>query len=139
VSAPRRILVVDDDADIRDLTRFVLVDAGFEVLAAPSGREALRIVRDEAVDLVLLDINMPEMDGWQTLRLMQADDAGRRLPVVMFSVKSEFRDRIVGMQEGAADYVTKPFRADELVERLRRVLDAAHPQGPASPSPLPTR
>ncbi len=125
MTGPGRVLVVDDDAQIRDLTRIVLADAGFEVLTAASGREALRSVRDEDVDLVLLDINMPEMDGWQTLRLLKADDARRDLPVVMFSVKSEFRDKIVGMQEGAADYITKPFRADELIARVRRLLAAS--------------
>ena len=125
MSERARILVVDDDAQIRDLTRIVLADAGFDVATAGSGREALRFVRDEAVDLVLLDINMPDMDGWQTLRLLKADEARRDLAVVMFSVKSEVRDKIVGLQEGAADYITKPFRADELVARVRKLLDAS--------------
>lgn len=120
-----RVLVVDDDAQIRDLTRIVLADAGLEVICAGSGREALRCVRDEAVDLVLLDINMPDMDGWQTLRLLKADASRSDLPVVMFSVKSELRDKIVGLQEGAADYITKPFRADELVARVRKLLAAS--------------
>jgi len=101
----------------------VLADAGFDVGTAPSGREALRVIRESPFDLVLLDINMPDMDGWQTLRLMKADDAGRDLPVVMFSVKSELRDKTHGMQEGAADYITKPFRAEELVSRVRRILE----------------
>ena len=130
MSERSRILVVDDDEQIRELTRIVLADAGFDVLTAGSGRDALRVVRDEAVDLVLLDINMPDIDGWQTLRLLnaqRADEARRALPVVMFSVKSEFRDKIVGMQEGASDYITKPFRADELIARVRKLLAAPLP------------
>jgi DNA-binding response OmpR family regulator len=71
---------------------------------------------------VLLDINMPEMDGWETLRLIKADDATRHLPVVMFSVKGEVRDKVHGLQEGAVDYLTKPFEVDDLLKRVRRVL-----------------
>ncbi len=122
-----RILVVDDQAEIRDMTVLVLGEAGYRVLAAASGVEALRAARREPFDLVLLDINMPGMDGWETLRLMRADDALTGTPVVMFSVKSEVRDKVHGMQEGAVDYITKPFGVDELVERVRKVLSA----GPA--------
>ena len=123
---PRRILVVDDDTDIQELTRAVLGGSGYEVAMLSSGREALQAVRSERFDLVLLDINMPEMDGWETLRLLKADAAFRDLPVVMFSVKGEVRDKVHGMQEGAADFITKPFVVDELLARVRRVLE--HPE-----------
>ena len=139
MSERRRILVVDDDEQIRTVTRMVLADAGFDVATASSGCDALRSIRDEPVDLVLLDINMPGMDGWQTLRLLKADDTRRALPVVVFSVKAEFRDKILGMQEGAADYITKPFRAEDLVARVRKLLDESRLEGPSAPSPARSR
>lgn len=117
-----RILVVDDEDEILDLVRAVLSGSGYVVTTASSGREALRLVREDRFDLLLLDINMPEMDGWEALRLLRADDAVEPLPVVMFSVKAEFRDRVYGLQEGAVDYITKPFQVDDLLHRVRRIL-----------------
>ena len=119
---PRRILVVDDQADILELTALVLAGAGYAVDQASSGAEALERLSAGSYDLVLLDINMPEMDGWETLRLIRADESLGDLPVVMFSVKNELRDRVIGMQEGAVDYIAKPFEVDQLLFRVRRVL-----------------
>jgi DNA-binding response OmpR family regulator len=129
MNGSRHILVVDDQADILQLTATVLSDAGYRVSTASSGIEALDQLARERCDLVLLDINMPEMDGWQTLRLIRADDRLAALPVVMFSVKSEFRDKVMGMQEGALDYITKPFVVDQLLSRVRRVLEAGDRPG----------
>jgi DNA-binding response OmpR family regulator len=125
VTHSRRILVVDDDADIQALTSTVLAGAGYEVTVAASGPEALRALRAAGFDLVLLDINMPEMSGWETLRLLRADDGFTDLPVVIFSIKGQVRDKIHAMQEGAIDYITKPFVIDELISRVARVLDPA--------------
>jgi len=121
---PRRILVVDDQPEILELTALVLSEAGYEVARAASGIEALDHLASSPCDLVLLDINMPGMDGWETLRLIRADEDLTGLPVVMFSVKSELRDRVFGMQEGALDYITKPFEVDQLLFRVRRALAA---------------
>lgn len=118
----RRILVVDDQRDILDLTSTVLGGAGYEVRTCRSGSAALERVAGEAFDLVLLDINMPGMDGWETLRLLRADPERGGLPVVMFSVKGQFRDKVLGMQEGALDYITKPFVVDELIARVERIF-----------------
>ena len=131
-----RILVVDDDDEILGLTRTVLAGAGFRVTTASSGDEALRVARSEGFDLALLDIQMPGMDGWETLRLMKADDALRGVEVVMFSVKAEFRDKIHGMQEGAVDYISKPFQVDELLSRVRRILERQGAGGPDRPTPV---
>lgn len=122
MSASRRILVVDDDPSVVDVATMVLSSASYEVASARTGLEALRIARRERFDLVLLDINMPEMDGWETLRLLKADEAIRDLPVLMFSVKGEIRDKVHGLQEGAVDYMTKPFAIDELLLRVQRAL-----------------
>ncbi|MBZ5638508.1 MAG: response regulator [Acidobacteriia bacterium] len=117
-----RILVVDDEPTIQEFAATALGAAAYEVACARTGLDALRLARREHFDLVLLDINMPEMDGWETLRLLKADEAIRDLPVMMFSVKGEARDKVHGLQEGAADYLTKPFGVDELLSRVRRVL-----------------
>ncbi len=122
MSAGRRILVVDDDPSVVDVATRVLASASYEVASARTGLEALRIARRERFDLVLLDINMPEMDGWETLRLLKADEVIRDLPVLMFSVKGEIRDKVHGLQEGAVDYMTKPFAIDELLLRVQRAL-----------------
>ncbi len=118
----RKILVVDDQADIRELTETILATEGYRLKTASNGEEALDAVFDEPFDLVLLDINMPRMSGWETLRLMRADDGLAGLPVVMFSIKGEIRDKSHGMQLGAVDYITKPFTVDELVVRVRDVF-----------------
>jgi DNA-binding response OmpR family regulator len=124
----RRILVVDDSPEILDVTRTVLNSDGYSVVAVPSGEEALERLGDEPFDLVLLDINMPGMDGWETLRLIRADDELYDLPVVLFSVKGEVQDKIMGLQEGAVEYITKPFVVDDLLDRVRAVV-AGGPAG----------
>jgi DNA-binding response OmpR family regulator len=125
MSDRRRVLVVDDQEDIREMARLVLTAAGYEVQTARSGREALTLARESSFDLMLLDINMPELDGWATLRLLRADETHDDLPVAMFSVKSEVRDKVAGLKDGAIDYITKPFGVDELVSRVSRILAAA--------------
>jgi DNA-binding response OmpR family regulator len=122
MSRERTILVVDDDAEIRDLTATVLTGAGYAAVTCANGREALSRLAAERFDLVLLDINMPEMDGWETLRLLRADDSLAATPIVMFSVKGEISDKVHSLQEGASAYITKPFVVDELIARVERVL-----------------
>jgi len=125
MSGKRRILVVDDHRDILDLAATVLSGAGYAVSTASSGVGALDLLAEEEFDLVLLDINMPHMDGWETLRLIRAERSMDGLPVVMFSIKGEVRDKVHGMQEGALDYITKPFEIDELLQRVSRVFEAS--------------
>jgi DNA-binding response OmpR family regulator len=132
VSTPRRVLVVDDQDDIREMARLILAGAGYDVTTAASGREALAAVRAASFDLMLLDINMPGLDGWATLRLLRAEEENDALPVAMFSVKSEVRDKVASLQDGAIDYIAKPFGVDELVARVSRILAA---QGGASAVP----
>jgi len=137
VNTARRVLVVDDQEDIREMARLVLAGAGYEVATARSGREGLKMVRQAPFDLVLLDIDMPELDGWSTLRLLRADEAFDTLPVAMFSVKSSVSDKLSGLKDGAVDYITKPFRVDELISRVSRIL-AQHGDGaPAVPTASP--
>src|SRR2546428_6108461 len=100
---PRTVMVVDDDADILDMTRLVLEGGGYRVLRAPSGADALRTLEQSRPDLILLDINMPEMDGWQVLRVLKLDERTTSLPVAMCSNKMEARDLLHGLQAGAFD------------------------------------
>jgi DNA-binding response OmpR family regulator len=137
MSSNQRILIVDDQPDILEMTALVLSGAGYEVRTASSGTQALDHLATQPCDLVLLDINMPGMDGWETLRLIRTDDSLVDLPVVMFSVKSEFRDKVIGMQEGAVDYITKPFEVDQLLFRVRRVLDSRRGGKSRPPAPQP--
>jgi DNA-binding response OmpR family regulator len=123
VSAPPpAILVVDDQPEILDLAALVLKAEGFVVHTARNGLGALECLEQRPVDLVLLDINMPEMDGWETLRLIRADERLAATAVVMFSVKGEVTDKVQSLQEGASGYITKPFVVDQLVGRVRRIL-----------------
>jgi DNA-binding response OmpR family regulator len=124
----RTILVVDDDAEIRDLAELVLRGAGYAVQKASCGREALDAAVTFEPDLILLDVNMPDMDGWEVLRLLQADESSRNLPVVMFTVKMEFRDKVHALQDGARDYITKPFAHDELLDRIDRIFHSLEVQ-----------
>ena len=137
MSGPQRVLVVDDQDDIREMARLVLTGAGYEVVIARSGREALRLAAEAPYDLMLLDINMPELDGWATLRLLRADETHDDLPVAMFSVKAEVRDKVAGLKDGAIDYITKPFGVDELVSRVSRILSAAADGASAVPTASP--
>lgn len=120
---PQTVMVVDDDKDILELARLVLEGGGYRVIAAPSGAEALRTVAGVRPDLILLDINMPGMDGWQVLRLLKVDERTSTIPVALFSIKSQVRDRVQGLQGGACAYVSKPFACDELLGRVREILD----------------
>ena len=115
-------MIVDDDTDIVDLTRLVLERGGYRVSSAASGKEALGRVHGERPDLILLDINMPEMDGWQVLKVLKLDEATRTIPVAMFSIRGEVRDKVRGLQDGACDYVAKPFTCEELLGRVESIF-----------------
>lgn len=125
VEPPRdasKVLVVDDQEEILDLTATVLVSAGYEVVTVNSGSKALDLLGEERFDLTLLDIDMPGMNGWQTLRAIRSDDALETLPVVMFSVNNRIEDKVEGLKEGALDYLCKPFAVDELLDRVQRAI-----------------
>jgi two-component system phosphate regulon response regulator PhoB len=121
------VLVVEDEPDIRHLIVFHLAREGFTCRAAATGAEALREVRAQAPDLVVLDLMLPEMDGLEVCRRLRADPATATLPVIMLTAKADEVDRVVGLEVGADDYVVKPFSPKELVARVRAVLRRAHP------------
>jgi DNA-binding response OmpR family regulator len=113
------ILVVDDEADIRTLLRELLTRAGYDVLEAPDGQEAVRTLFGTPADLVLLDVSMPTLDGWGTLeRIRDVSD----VPVIMLTARSDELERVRGLKAGADDYVTKPFGRQELLARVEALL-----------------
>jgi DNA-binding response OmpR family regulator len=117
-----RALIVDDEGDIRELVRALLEREGFEVFDEPDGRAALRAFHQVRPDIVLLDVAMPELDGWQTLeRIRDLSD----VPVLMLTAKDTEADRVRGLRSGADDYVVKPFAREELVARVEALLRRA--------------
>jgi two-component system alkaline phosphatase synthesis response regulator PhoP len=116
------VLVVDDAPDIVRLVRDYLEHAGFSVLAASNGQDALRIARTEQPDLLILDLGLPGRDGLDVTRDLRRDTATANLPIVMLTARADESDKLVGLELGADDYVTKPFSAKELVARVRAVL-----------------
>jgi DNA-binding response OmpR family regulator len=124
----KKILVVDDEADILHFLELVLRERGYDVLTAASGRQAVELARDARPDLVLLDIMMPQMDGWEVLKLLRVDDATAAIPVAMVSARTDPKDRVQGLQEGAADYICKPFALDDLLAKVDAIF--AHAQAP---------
>ena len=121
---PKTILVVDDKSSVRKLLREYLTEQNYKVVPAANGREALYTARHSKPDLILLDIMMPEMDGYEFLRQYRLED---NAPVIIITAREEETDAVLGLELGADDYVIKPFRMKELEARIRAVLRRAEP------------
>ena len=119
------ILVVEDEEDILDLISYNLKQAGFSIIAVESGEEALEVPSEENFSLVLLDLMLPGIDGLEVCRLLRAKPETKNIPVLMLTARTEEVDRIVGLELGADDYLTKPFSPRELVLRVRAILRRA--------------
>jgi two-component system KDP operon response regulator KdpE len=130
-----RILVVDDDSQIRRVMRATLAARSYQVGDARTGEEALERLRSETYDLVLLDMNMPGMDGLETCRAIRTGQSDSDLAIIMLTVRNTERDKVEALDAGADDYVTKPFSMPELLARIRAALRRA----PASSESAPQR
>lgn len=119
----KTIMIVDDDRGIVRLVSEYLTEKDYRVVTARNGREALFVARDEKPDLILLDIMMPELDGYEFVRLFRKE---RETPIILLTAKLEESDKVIGLELGADDYVTKPFGMAELVARIRAVLRRAN-------------
>ncbi len=113
------ILLVDDEPRLLSLVKAYLIQSGYQVLTATNGREALLISRQEKPDLIILDIMMPEMDGYEFMRLHRRE---RNTPIILLTARVEEEDKVIGLELGADDYVTKPFSPRELTARVRALL-----------------
>ena len=133
----KKILAVDDEEDILNLLSYNLKKAGFEVVTAGDGPEALELAVKEVPGLILLDIMLPNMDGTEVLKRLKADPSTKGVPVIMLTAKGEEIDRIVGFELGADDYITKPFSPRELILRVRAIFKRAG-DAPSAPSDVIT-
>lgn len=120
--AKTRILTVDDEEHILELLKYNLESNGYEVVQAETGEQALELLAKDKVDLILLDLMLPGIDGLETLRRIRNDDQLKRTPVIMLTAKSDEIDTVLGLEMGADDYIGKPFGVHELVARIKAVF-----------------
>ena len=119
----QNILIIDDEIDVIEISKDILIDNNYNVFYALNGKDGLKILMDKNIDIVLLDIMLPGMDGWEVIEIMRLNNKTKNIPVIMFTAKKDFKDKILGIQQGAIDYITKPFLPEELVSRVKRVLE----------------
>lgn len=120
--ADKRIIIVDDEPDIVELVSYNLRKEGFTVSAAADGNEALRKIRHEELDLIILDLMLPGIPGMELCRMLRSDPKTAGIPIIMLTAKGEEVDRVLGLEIGADDYMTKPFSPRELVARVKAVM-----------------
>jgi two-component system, OmpR family, response regulator VicR len=119
----QHLLYIEDEQEMIELVRLILARKGFEVIGANGGREGLEAVRNTLPDLVLLDLMMPDMDGWDVYQQMKADEATQNIPVIVVTAKAQSIDKVLGLHIAKVDdYISKPFSPNELVESIEKVL-----------------
>ena len=126
--AKGKVLVVDDEIYIVHILDFSLGMEGYEVLTALDGEQAVEKAKAERPDLIVLDIMMPKLDGYETCKMLKADEATKNIPVILLSAKGRNVDQKIGFEVGADDYITKPFSPRKLVERINAILGQSNPQ-----------
>ena len=120
--SPKKILVVDDEADLVETLRFPLEMEGFNVLISYNGEDALHQARKENPDLILLDLMLPKLDGYKVCRLLKFDERYKHIPILMLTAKTQEKDKVLGKETGADEYITKPFDIDELIKKVKSHL-----------------
>ncbi len=122
----RRIVYVEDDEDMIGLVKLILERKGFQVTGASNGEDGLEIIKNELPDLVLLDLMMPEIDGWSVFQQLRNYNATKEIPVIVVTAKSQSIDRVLGLHVAKVDeYISKPFKPQELIDCVTKVLDAS--------------
>ena len=119
---PKKILVVDDEVDLVETVRFPLEMEGFDVLVSYNGEDALNQARKESPDLIILDLMLPKLDGYKVCRLLKFDERYKHIPILMLTAKTQEKDKTLGMETGANEYITKPFEMDYLMEKVKVYL-----------------
>ncbi|MEO2006337.1 MAG: response regulator, partial [Candidatus Poribacteria bacterium] len=128
-----KVLVVDDEPDILDLVELTLLSEGLDVVSATNGAEALAAAAREIPDLVLLDVSMPDLDGFEVMQALREDPATARIPVIMLTARAQIGDKLRGLSSGADDYITKPFEPADVVARVTAALGASRANGTSEP------
>jgi len=118
----RKILIIEDDRDIVEMLEYNLKEEGYETVSALNGEQGVELAGKERPDLIILDIMLPIMDGFEVCRTLKNDDGLAHIPIIILSAKSQETDKVVGLELGADDYVTKPFSPRELIARMRAIL-----------------
>ena len=133
----RRILLVDDEPSIVKMVGKRLEVEGFEVVIAIDGQEALNKARADQPDLIVLDLMLPKLNGYEVCTMLKQDARYQKIPIILFTAKAQEKDEKLGMECGANAYVRKPFRAQELLEKIRGLIAASSAQPDGAPSPAP--
>ncbi len=119
----KRLAYIEDEAEMIDLVRMILGRHGYTVIGSTGGQDGLELVRRELPDLILLDLMMPDMDGWDVYHMIKADELTRNIPVIVITAKAQDIDKILGLRVAKVeDYISKPFNPQELLQRVERVL-----------------
>jgi two-component system alkaline phosphatase synthesis response regulator PhoP len=125
--SPKRILIVDDEPDLVETLRFPLEMEGYQVLVADNGEMGLNLARKERPDLIILDLMLPKLDGYKVCRLLKFDERFKEIPVLMVTAKTQEKDRLLGKETGADEYITKPFDIEKLLEKVKTYLGRQSP------------
>jgi two-component system response regulator VicR len=119
----RRIVCIEDEPEMIELIQLILNRRGFEVFGAPGGKEGLKLVREKLPDLVLLDLMMPDMDGWEVYQQMKAEESTRDIPVIIVTAKAQNIDKVLGLHIAKVDdYIAKPFGPQELIDSVEKIF-----------------
>ena len=122
----KKILIVDDEPDIIEILQFVLEGAGFECLTAFDGEKGLKLAREASPDLIILDVMMPKINGYKICRLLKFDAKYKDIPILMVTARSQEGDKAIGEETGADEYITKPFKIEYVLERVKSLTGAAN-------------
>ena len=130
--ARRKILIIEDDRDIVEMVEYNLREEGYATVSALNGEDGVNLARSEQPDLIILDIMLPIVDGFEVCRTLKSDDTTSHIPIIILSAKSQETDKVVGLELGADDYITKPFSPRELIARIREIMRRGREQQQSS-------
>lgn len=118
----KKILIVDDEVDLVETLRFPLEMEGYQILVSYNGEDGLNKARSENPDLIILDLMLPKLDGYKVCRLLKFDEKYKHIPIIMLTARTQEKDKILGIETGANEYITKPFEIDELIDKIKTYL-----------------
>lgn len=117
-----KILIIDDEIDLVETIRFPLELEGYQIMVAYNGEEGLQLARREKPDLIILDLMLPKIDGYKICRFLKFDEKYKHIPIIMLTARSQEKDRLLGKETGADEYITKPFDLDDLVNKIKKYI-----------------